>query len=259
MTSCSVDILMIILAQVLLFLLVVRVVRMWRARGSDIGTDGGTYSIRGQKFILPRALPPTLDLTKMQDRHEELLQLLAAWSHACKETGVNWWLGYGACLGWVRNKSLVPWDDDIDVHVQADHVPSIQTRVIPFLRKHRPDLIMLHCFGFSLKLLQRETCKTFIDVFAKEFAGGVWKTRDIARGMDNFLRPLDKFVYKDNLPEDMLFPLQRQQLHGVEVFLPADPLSVSRLTYGAKCVEEIQVFPLHDQGVMCERADCLEL
>ena len=35
----------------------------------------------------------------------------------CDAAGLDWYLAFGASIGAVRHKGLIPWDDDIDVYM----------------------------------------------------------------------------------------------------------------------------------------------
>lgn len=46
-----------------------------------------------------------------------LVEMLDDFDAVCKEIGVEYTLGGGSCLGAVRNKGFIPWDDDLDLNM----------------------------------------------------------------------------------------------------------------------------------------------
>ncbi|MDD6252758.1 MAG: phosphorylcholine transferase LicD [Candidatus Cryptobacteroides sp.] len=59
----------------------------------------------------------------MDDRHKEvLLRTMRDFMKFCGKAGLRWYLAFGASIGAVRHKGMIPWDDDIDVYMpRADY------------------------------------------------------------------------------------------------------------------------------------------
>lgn len=54
----------------------------------------------------------TYDLRRLQ---LEQLTILDELKRVCQKNGLTFYLAYGSCLGAMRHKGFIPWDDDIDV------------------------------------------------------------------------------------------------------------------------------------------------
>lgn len=52
------------------------------------------------------------DRTKFNSK---LIGILKKIMEVCEENNIHWFVGYGACIGAIRHKGCIPWDDDIDV------------------------------------------------------------------------------------------------------------------------------------------------
>lgn len=54
----------------------------------------------------------------LEDRRKyntKLIGILNKIMNICEENNIHWFVGYGACIGAIRHKGCIPWDDDIDV------------------------------------------------------------------------------------------------------------------------------------------------
>ena len=46
---------------------------------------------------------------------DKLLGILKKIKEICDENNIHWFVAYGSCIGAVRHKGMIPWDDDIDI------------------------------------------------------------------------------------------------------------------------------------------------
>ena len=77
-----------------------------------------------------------MDLKEVQDKSYELLCLI---DDICRAEGVRYFLAFGTELGAVREKDIIPWDDDIDIKVLLEDYPAFRAA----MEKHLPEHIRL--------------------------------------------------------------------------------------------------------------------
>ncbi|MBQ6385741.1 MAG: LicD family protein [Lachnospiraceae bacterium] len=56
-----------------------------------------------------------------QDIQNELLDIMKTFHSFCEEHGIEYTLYGGSCLGAVRHRGFIPWDDDLDICVDRDN------------------------------------------------------------------------------------------------------------------------------------------
>lgn len=60
-------------------------------------------------------------MSKMNTLQKNLYQLLVEFDELCKRYDVKYLLAAGASLGAIRNRSFMPWDDDIDLYITREN------------------------------------------------------------------------------------------------------------------------------------------
>ena len=76
-------------------------------------------------------------MSKMNDLQKNLYQLLVEFDEICNRYDIKYLLAAGASLGAIRNRSFMPWDDDIDLYITREnwnklrHILETEDDVLP--------------------------------------------------------------------------------------------------------------------------------
>ena len=54
------------------------------------------------------------------------LRILVDFQKVCAKNNICFYLAFGTCLGAVRHKGFIPWDDDIDLFMRVDEVEKLK-------------------------------------------------------------------------------------------------------------------------------------
>lgn len=58
-----------------------------------------------------------------------LLDILFSFQHFCEENDIRFSLTYGSLIGCVREKNIIPWDDDIDLMVDLENLDKLMSKL----------------------------------------------------------------------------------------------------------------------------------
>jgi len=78
---------------------------------------------------------------------EKLLEALKEVDRICEKNNIDYFLADGTCLGAVRHKGFIPWDDDVDIAMSR----SEYKRFIKALEKDLSDKYVYHCYEKNKK------------------------------------------------------------------------------------------------------------
>lgn len=201
------------------------------------------FIVNGQTFNVPRY--PSFDVRRSEYVIAELLELLDQTQAAFAKMNIRWWLAGGGGLGWARNGALIPWDDDLDLHVHFDDFAKLLSSE---LRRELDPLIIAHHKGNGLfKVSAAARRFPFIDVLLKRPNGrNLWETVDVEPRDDNGYSPHHQLRWDvalrdelETVPEPAIFPLQPITLHGVPCYLPRDLQLAVTKQYGKNALTEV--------------------
>ena len=78
----------------------------------------------------------------------ELLEMMKDIDAICKKHNITYFLSSGSCLGAVRHKGFIPWDDDMDIAMSRDEFKKFIKALDKDLPKRK---YCYHCYEKSKK------------------------------------------------------------------------------------------------------------
>ena len=94
----------------------------------------------------------TLSEETLHDLQECLLGMFLDIKELCDENNIQYMMSGGSCLGAVRHKGFIPWDDDIDIMMTRDEYIKFRKA---FTEKHFSDYILadpINTDGYYFKM-----------------------------------------------------------------------------------------------------------
>lgn len=171
------------------------------------------FLLLSREYFVPfEALTSYKDIKNINDLFKKIIILL-------ERHNITYWIQGGTLLGSVRNKGIIPWDDDIDISILEDDIIKLRN-----LKEELNEMdldITDSFFGYKIydkngtNIKGHETFKfPFIDIFVTK------KYNTIIKYVSK--QALD--IWKnDYFTLDELYPLKKYQFEDYEVYGPNNP------------------------------------
>lgn len=137
--------------------------------------------------------------------------------------GIMYWIDGGTLLGAIRNKGIIPTDDDLDICVFAKDEPKIEA-LAPLLEKRGLKLTYLKEARF-FKIVSKENPNVWVDIFFVRSMG----KKEAIQYADKWHRTAYPHCFNEKKD---LWPLKLLPFGPIQVWSPANPLPYLDRAYG---------------------------
>lgn len=210
-------------------------------RSTKIVKPGAMYSVGKRHYKVPN-LPVKghayiLDeefITRMRDMYTKINAVFT-------ELKLDFWVSGGTLLGFVRHKTFLPWDDDLDIHTDSKNKAFLHSEEFRnALNRHGLEsLFMLgsdenfsyYKGGVRVKML--EHLNPVMDIFfVHQEQGRMIK-------VENWMNDVMVFNKTENWSRDEIYPIKKTTIDDLPIRLPAKPHQVLTTQYGPSYDKEI--------------------
>jgi len=230
---------------------------------------GEVYRVGDRTYTVPR-LPIKVDHRPAStDRPIRILsedfmlqtrKLLQTGTQLLDARRVPYFISGGTLLGFMRHGTVMPWDDDADVHARwqdreylfsaefVDHAAAFGLQVIAL-----PQSSLHHATkeGGAVRLRLPDTDLPVLDIFfekqiepqdqavapARQWPGDEQKT--MWGKVDMWLGDRVWYNAREIWPADALFPLERKTVDGLSLLFPRDPQKLIATQYSPKAMQSM--------------------
>lgn len=147
------------------------------------------------------------EIISLETLHDKLFEMLKVFHDFCITNNLQYALGYGTCLGAVRHKDFIPWDDDADIIMpRPDYEKFIQLTlkkgISPDTRVVSPVNEKLYPYAYA-KLID---CNTLVEEnYYKPFPLGIFIDIFPLDGISDDKEEAFRIVKKNKFWQLMLF------------------------------------------------------
>ena len=206
---------------------------------------GETYTVGGRTYNLPNLEVHGRPYVLKEGFILRQRDLFMRVDRMFETQGVQVWVSGGTLLGLSQYGTFIPWDDDIDMHTFWKNRNLLyDSKFATVAHDFGLEVVLLlnsnvratHKDGSAVRFRRKGDITPVCDVFFVQ-------TVDDARvaKVDSWSKNGAVTSKRELWEEDMLFPLQRQTIDDLPVWLPNQPTKVLERQYGANVTKVMKV------------------
>ncbi len=206
---------------------------------NELSDTQRTFTLHNNSYVINDSIQihgkVKYDTVSYDNIYEYFKNIINILDNICPD---DYWLIGGTLLGTVRNKCILPWDNDIDIAITTEAFKRINKKLF-FIRENTDFTMIPNLLGFKMYVEEQSICDLFVIDYLPNTSIMVYSGPFIGNKSYYYTHagfPNIKFIHDD------VYPLVKLQCGEIRVNCPSKYKKLLVQNYNSKVFNEIK-FP----------------